>query len=87
MTDYHHVWAHTEKCWNQIDYRQSQLLTVLTVGAWIGMVAFFVFVSFSLLTQNDNATIAMLLSLAVWLFSGISAIRIRRGRRKFLRIQ
>jgi hypothetical protein len=40
-----------------------------------------------LLTRSDAATIAMLTSLAVWMTCGICAIRIRRRRRRFLKIQ
>ena len=87
MTSYQHVWGPTEKRWGQIDLRGSEILTTLTVCAWVGMVLFFVCGAFSLLTQSDGATIAMLLALTVWLAAAVSAIRIRRRRRKFLRVR
>jgi hypothetical protein len=87
MTDYQHVWGQAEKKWSPIDFRGSQILTILTVCAWAGMVLFFVCGAFSLLTRTDGATIAMLFALALWLCAGISAIRIRRGRRRFLRVR
>jgi hypothetical protein len=87
MTEYHHIWGPTEKCWSQISFHDSQLLAALTVIAWVGMVAFFVAAAFLLLTKSDSATIAMLSALAVWLGAGIAAIRIRRGRRKLIRVQ
>ena len=86
-TNYQNVWGSVQEKWSRIDYRDSHVLTALTVGAWISMVLFFVFVSFSVLTRWSPAPVATLLSLAAWLGCGISVIRIRRGRRKFLKIQ
>jgi hypothetical protein len=79
MTDYQNVWGSVHKEWSKIGYHDSHLLTTLTVGAWAGMLSFFVFAAFSVLTRSDVAAVAMLLSLAVWLACGISVIRIRRG--------
>jgi hypothetical protein len=87
QTNYQNVWGPVQKRWSPIDYRQSHILTVMTVWAWIGMITFFVAAGLSLLTRSDAATITMLISLGVWLACGISVIRIRRGRRKFLKIQ
>jgi hypothetical protein len=87
MTDYHDVWGGTAKSWCKIDPRDNSILAILTVVAWMGMIAFFVFGGFSLLTNSDVGLMLMLFSLAVWLACGISAIRIRRRRRKFLKIQ
>lgn len=87
MTNYQNVWGPVQKKWSRIDYRDSHILTVLTVCAWIAMISFFVFAGFSALTRSNAAAIAMLISLGVWLACGISVIRIRRGRRKFLTIQ
>ncbi len=87
MTDYQHVWGPVQKKWCQIDYRSKQIEIILSVCAWMGMALFFVFLAFSLLGRSNAAATGMLLSLAFWLICGISAIRIRRGRRKFLRIQ
>ena len=87
MTDYQHVWGPVQKKWSRIDYRDSHILTMLTVFAWMGMISFFVFAAFSLFATSDAAVIGMLLSLGAWLACGISVIRIRRRRRKFLKIQ
>jgi uncharacterized membrane protein (DUF485 family) len=87
MTNCEEVWGEAEKRWQEINYRSSELLTVLTVFAWVGMVLFFVFAAFSLLTRTDGATIGVLASIGLWLATAIAAIRIRRGRRKFLRAQ
>lgn len=87
MTDYQHVWGSVQKEWSRIDYRDSQLLTVLIVFAWVSMLGFFVFAAFSMLTRSDLAIIAMMTTLGGWLACGISIIRIRRGRQKFLKIQ
>jgi hypothetical protein len=86
MTDYHSVWGPSQNRWCDID-RGNEILTVLTVCAWVGMALFFVLSAFVLLTQSDAAVILMLLSLAFWITCGASAIRIRRGRRKFLTVQ
>jgi hypothetical protein len=86
MTDYQHVWGSTQKGWSFHNYRKTQLLTTLTVFAWLGMVAFFVVGLYALFTGSDGATIAVGVSLFVWLAPAIAAIRIRRGRRRFLRI-
>lgn len=86
MTNFENVWGGTGKGWSFIDYRRTQLLTALQVIAWLGMILFFVFGAFTWFTQTSGATIAMVGSLGVWLAAGISAIRIRRGRRRFLTI-
>jgi hypothetical protein len=87
MTDYHDVWGRSAKSWCKIDPRDSSILVILTVAAWIGMIGFFVFGALSALTSSDVIVALMLVSIAIWLGSGISAIRIRRGRRKFLKIK
>jgi hypothetical protein len=86
MTNYQNVWGSAQKKWSRIDYRDSHLLTALTVWAWVGMISFFVCASFSVLAGSNAAAVAMLVSLGLWLGCGISVIRIRRGRRKFLKI-
>jgi hypothetical protein len=87
MTDYQHVWGPVRSRWSLIDYRASQLLNLLTVWAWIGMISFFISVAIVLVARSNAANIAMLISLALWIGCGISVIRIRRARRKFLTIQ
>src|SRR5580704_15968612 len=52
MTDYHDVWGGTAKSWCKIDPRDNLILAILTVVAWMGMIAFFVFGGFSLLTNS-----------------------------------
>jgi len=86
MTNYHDIWGPAQRRWSRVDIRGDNTLTILTVCAWIGMILFFVFLAFLLLTKSDAATITMWLTLAVWLACGISAIRIRRKRRRFLRV-
>jgi hypothetical protein len=86
MTDYNHVWGPALKEWNRVDVQGEYILTILTVCAWMGMIAFFVSLLFIFITKSDAATITMLMTLAVWLTSGISAIRIRRKRRRVIRV-
>lgn len=87
MTDYQYVWGPVQKQWKLIDYRASHLYFTLMVSAWMGMIGFFIFGGFVILTKADSAVIAMLISLAVWLGSGIAILKIRHGRSKFLTIQ
>jgi hypothetical protein len=87
MTDYQGIWGEADSQWFRIDSHRNDVLTMLTVGSWMGMVLFFVFGTLALITQSDITIIVMLLSLALWIGCGIAAIRIIRGRKKFLRIQ
>ena len=87
MTDYHQMWGPVQNQWQTVSYRGNEILNVLIIGAWSGLILFFIFGALTLLTQADSALIAMLFSLGVWLACGIAAIRIRRGRKRFLRVQ
>ena len=84
MTNYDQVWGDTKKAWRTVE-RDHQLATAMRVGAWVGMVMFFVSGAFALL-RAEWAIFSLLISVSVWLGCGIVAIRLRRDRRKFLKI-
>ena len=86
MTDYHHFWGNAQKAWKTIDFKDSRIVNVLLVWAWIGMISFIVFGAFSALTKSNTAAILMILSMFVWLGCGISVVRIKRSRRKYLTV-
>jgi hypothetical protein len=87
MSDYHNVWGAAQRQWCTVDPGDHTILNVLTVFAWSGMAFSFIFGLFAAVVRSDVAAVAMLVCLAIWLTCGIAAIRIRRGRRKFLRFQ
>jgi hypothetical protein len=87
MTDYQSIWGGTKNRWLGIEYRGNEILSAFVVGAWTGMILFFIFVLLTLITQANAAIIAMLFFLGLWLGCGIAAIRILRRRRKFLKVQ
>ena len=78
MTDYGQIWGKAPKQWCNIDFKERQISSALLVIAWMGMISFFIFGAFTLLTKTDSAAICMIASVLVWLGSGIAVIRIRR---------
>ena len=87
MIDYQQISGRVHNRGAESEYRRNNILDILLVCAWGGMIFFFVFGLFTLIAQSDSAIMAMLLSLGLWLTCGIVAIRIRQGRRKFLKVQ
>jgi hypothetical protein len=84
MRNYDHVWGGAYQGWNTIKFQDQHLSTAFTILAWAGMICFFVFGIFSLVTRSDEAALLMLAALIVWVTSGIIVIRVRRRGRKLV---
>jgi uncharacterized Tic20 family protein len=85
MSDYHDIWGSAQKDWKAIDFRAKHALNVLTVVAWIAMVAFFFSVLFVILVPASHiAPALMILFLLTWIAAGVAVIRIRRTTKKMV---
>jgi len=86
MRNYDHVWGGAYHSWNTIKFQDRHLSTAFTILAWAGMICFFVFGIFTLVTRSDEAGLLVLAALIVWVTSGIIVIRVRRRGRKLVTI-
>jgi chromate transport protein ChrA len=86
MTNWESVWGNTEKNWKPIDFHDKHILKGLLVASWISMLAFFCFALFTVITKSDVAALLMIAFLFVWLWSGITYIRIKRAKRKYVTV-
>lgn len=82
MANFQHIWGPSRKEWRPVDLQAKQVSSALLVSAWAGMVAFFIFAAFSVLTGTDWAAVLMIAALLLWVTSGIAIIRIRRTHKK-----
>jgi hypothetical protein len=57
------------------------------VGSWIFMISFFVFAAFSVFATSDIFPALMILSIFLWIGSGIAYIRFRRLKKKSLSVR
>ena len=83
-TDYEHIWGASRKEWCSVDFKEKQVSSALLVLTWMGMLSFFVFAIFSMVTRSDWAAVLMIASLLIWVGCGIAIIRIRRTHRKMV---
>jgi hypothetical protein len=87
MTDYEHIWGNASKQWCNINFKEKQISSALLALAWIGMISFFIFAAFTILTKSDVAAILMIASILVWLAGGIAIVRMRRTQKKLVTFQ
>ena len=81
MQNYQDIWGGSNT-WRTVSLQDKYLSSVLIVLAWMGMICFFVFGLFALLTKSDLAAILMIAALLTWVTSGIAVIRLKRTKRK-----
>jgi hypothetical protein len=86
MTNWENVWEGVDKNWKPLDFHDKHILNGLAVASWISMLAFLFFALFTAVTRSDEAALLMIAFLFAWLWSGITYIRIRRAKRKFIRL-
>lgn len=84
MTNYDDAWGEAKKSWNTINIQDRYLSSALMVCAWGGMICFFVFGIFAVVTRSETPSFLMLASILVWVIAGIGVIRIRRKAKKVL---
>jgi hypothetical protein len=86
MTDYQHIWGRAQKNWRVIDFKDKYVMNILLVWTWVSMIGFFVFAVFSIISRSNTASILMIASLLIWIGCGISIIRIKRAKRKYIMV-
>ena len=82
LDNYARIWGDAEKNWKPVTLGDGYLPTVMLVGSWIFMISFVVFAAFSVLSDSDIFPALMILSIFLWIGSGIAYIRFRRQKKR-----